>query len=266
MKKIFLIIITTLMITLSVNAENYDLNELIPINKETTLGTDNLRYINFSYKEQENKIVFENIKNVSNEDKAITITIALFSEDKKNIGTVNYCTNNMPTNNQVRVLKPNESTPYQIAITKDYLGDEYNLKDIKYIAVISDNKNCLTKNKDIYLGQKIDEIGQAKNNTLSKSAELLIKMLTIIGGVLLVIFVYNFMFSSKYRNMDGEDVRQEYSYINKELENKRKYDAIHNPKPKKIKKETKTKEVKYQEEAENNNANKESSDLHNFYK
>ena len=172
----------------------------------------------------------------------------------------------MPTNNQVRVLKPNESTPYQIDITKDYLGDEYNLKDIKYIAVISDNKNCLTKNKDIYLGQKIDEIGQAKNNTLSKSTELLIKMLTIIGGVLLVIFVYNFMFSSKYRNMDGEDVRQEYSYINKELENKRKYDAIHNPKPKKVKKETKTKEVKYQEETENNNTNKESSDLHNFYK
>ena len=125
MKKIFLIIITTLMITLPVNAANYNLNELIPINKETTLGTDNLRYINFSYKEQENKIVFENIKNVSNEDKAITITIALFSEDKKNIGTVNYCANNMPTNNQVRVLKPNESTPYQIDITKDYLGDEY---------------------------------------------------------------------------------------------------------------------------------------------
>ena len=66
--------------------------------------------------------------------------------------------------------------------------------------------------------------------------------------------------------MDGEDVRQEYSYINKELENKRKYDAIHNPKPKKVKKETKTKEVKYQEETENNNTNKESSDLHNFYK
>jgi len=71
MKKIFLIIITTLMITLPVNAANYDLNELIPINKETTLGTDNLRYINFSYKEQENKIVFENIKNESNEIKRL---------------------------------------------------------------------------------------------------------------------------------------------------------------------------------------------------
>ena len=35
MKKIFLIIITTLMITLPVNAANYNLNELIPINKET---------------------------------------------------------------------------------------------------------------------------------------------------------------------------------------------------------------------------------------
>jgi len=32
----------------------------------------------------QNKVDFENIKNVSNEDKAITITIALFSEDKKN--------------------------------------------------------------------------------------------------------------------------------------------------------------------------------------
>ncbi len=266
MKKTFLIIITALMIILPVNAANYDLNELIPINKTTTLGTDNLRYINFSYKEQENKIVFENIKNVSNEDKAITVTIALFSKDKKNIGTVNYCSNNMPTNNQVRVLKPNESTPYQIDITKDYLGEDYNLSDIKYIAVISDNKNCLTKNADEYLGQKIEEIGQIKNNGLSDDSELLIKILTIIGGVLLVIFVYNFMFSSKYRNVDGEDVRQEYSYINKKLEDKRKYDAIHNPKPKKVKKETKTQEVKNQEEIENNNTNKESSDLHNFYK
>ena len=266
MKKLILIVITILMTALPVNAANYDLYELIPINKTTTLGTDNLRYIGLSYNEKENKIVFEKIKNVSDSDKAITFSIALFSKDKKNIGTVNYCTSNMKKNSEGRVLKPNETTPYEVEVTKEYLGDDYNLKDIKFIAVISDNKNCLTNNKDIYLGQEVDEIGLPKNNTLSDDSELFIKIISIVGGVLLFIFVYNFMFSSKYKNMDGEDVRQEYSYINKQLERKRKYDAIHNPQPVKEKKEDKTEEVKYQEEKENNNTNKESSDLHNFYK
>lgn len=277
MKRIILFI-TILVITLvsqNVYAANYNIKELIPVNKHTTIGTNNFRYIDFYYNDNEmeadglknNFIIFSKIKNVSDEKKAVTVSIGLFDKDKKNIGTINYCSTKDKTSVVAGTeLNPDEEKSYVIEVNKKYLADKKTVKDIEYISILSDNPNCTTGSSLDFVGQTVDEIGQIKNTGLSDDAELLIKILTGIGIVAIIIFVYNFMFSTRYKNFNGEDVRQEYSYINKELEAKRKYDAIHNPTPPKKVKEVKTQGVKAQEERENSNANKESSDLHNFYK
>ena len=214
-----------------------------------------------------NFIIFSKIKNVSDEKKAVTVSIGLFDKDKKNIGTINYCSSKDKTSVVAGTeLNPDEEKSYVIEVNKKYLADKKTVKDIEYISILSDNPNCTIGSSLDFVGQTVDEIGQIKNTGLSDDAELLIKILTGIGVVTIIIFVYNFMFSTRYKNFNGEDVRQEYSYINKELEAKRKYDSIHNPTPPKEVKEVKTQEVKAQEERENSNANKESSDLHNFYK
>lgn len=277
MKRIIMLI-TILVITLvsqNVYAANYNIKELIPVNAHTTIGTNNFRYIDFYYNDNEmeadslrnNFIIFSKIKNVSDEKKAVTVSIGLFDKDKKNIGTINYCSSKDKTSVVAGTeLNPDEEKSYVIEVNKKYLADKKTVKDIEYISILSDNPNCTTGSSLDFVGQTVDEIGQIKNTGLSDDAELLIKILTGIGIVAIIIFVYNFMFSTRYKNFNGEDVRQEYSYINKELEAKRKYDSIHNPTPPKEVKEVKTQEVKAQEERENSNANKESSDLHNFYK
>lgn len=277
MKRI-IFFITILVITLvsqNVYAANYNIKELIPVNNHTTIGTNNFRYIDFYYNDNEmeadglknNFIIFSKIKNVSDEKKAVTVSIGLFDKDKKNIGTINYCSTKDKTSVVAGTeLNPDEEKSYVIEVNKKYLADKKTVKDIEYISILSDNPNCTTGSSLDFVGQTVDEIGQIKNTGLSDDAELLIKILTGIGIVAIIIFVYNFMFSTRYKNFNGEDVRQEYSYINKELEAKRKYDAIHNPTPPKKVKEVKTQGVKAQEERENSNANKESSDLHNFYK
>lgn len=277
MKRIIMLI-TILVITLvsqNVYAANYNIKELIPVNAHTTIGTNNFRYIDFYYNDNEmeaeglrnNFIIFSKIKNVSDEKKAVTVSIGLFDKDKKNIGTINYCSSKDKTSVVAGTeLNPDEEKSYVIEVNKKYLADKKTVKDIEYISILSDNPNCTTGSSLDFVGQTVDEIGQIKNTGLSDDAELLIKILTGIGIVVIIIFVYNFMFSTRYKNFNGEDVRQEYSYINKELEAKRKYDAIHNPTPPKKVKAVKTQEVKAQEERENSNANKESSDLHNFYK
>lgn len=277
MKRIIMFI-TILVITLvsqNVYAANYNIKELIPVNAHTTIGTNNFRYIDFYYNDNEmeadglknNFIIFSKIKNVSDEKKAVTVSIGLFDKDKKNIGTINYCSSKDKTSVVAGTeLNPDEEKSYVIEVNKKYLADKKTVKDIKYISILSDNPNCTTGSSLGFVGQTVDEIGQIKNTGLSDDAELFIKILTGIGIVAIIIFVYNFMFSTRYKNFNGEDVRQEYSYINKELEAKRKYDEIHNPTPPKEVKEVKTQEVKVQEERENSNANKESSDLHKFYK
>ena len=101
MKRIIMFI-TILVITLvsqNVYAANYNIKELIPVNAHTTIGTNNFRYIDFYYNDNEmeadglknNFIIFSKIKNVSDEKRAVTVSIGLFDKDKKNIGTINYC-------------------------------------------------------------------------------------------------------------------------------------------------------------------------------
>ena len=90
MKKILLLVLLTLLLSpINSNAANYNLNELIPNNTETTIVTDNFSYKDFYY--NNGAITFKGIKNLTNEEKPLSFSIALFNAEKKNIGTIYYC-------------------------------------------------------------------------------------------------------------------------------------------------------------------------------
>lgn len=258
MKKILCTILLFILVLIPVKAANYELKELIPAGVVTTIKGKNYLYKNISYRDGE--IVIEKIKNESDKKTPLTISIGLFSNNKRNIGTINLCLDD------ISFASKEEKLDYHIKVEEKYLGDEYTTDDIKYISVLSGNETCRTSGEHDFLGQTVDEIGMAKNNTLTDSAVLLLNMLKIIVVVLVILFLYKFLFTSAYQNMDGADTRAGYKSLNKELKKEREEELRRNPpKPKEIKK-TKTDEVLEQEAKEKENERKDNSDLHNFYK
>lgn len=266
MKKIILsiILILTVITQLPVHAANYEIKELIPADIETTIVTNRFSYKGFYYnvnkedgdKSKRNSIVFRGIKNLSDEARPITISIALFDEKRLNIGTINYCTGN---------INPGEEITYEIPVTKEYLGDGFKAKDVKYISVLSDNLNCTTGGADYYIGETVEKIGIAKNNVITKPIELTLVVFIVVGAVLLFLFLYSFMFTTEHMNYDGEDTRRKFVYINKKLKQKRELQAMLHPEPEPEKKSEKSDKVLQQEE-EAKNADKTGTDLHNMYK
>ena len=277
MKKIIRLLIVVLGIVLynDVYASNYELKELIPIDTETTIVTNHFSYQSFYYKTKNkidntnsnNYLVFGNIKNISDEDLPISITVALFDKEKKNIGTINYCTATEDNSNTSQILKSKESTPYTIEVTKDYLGKGKKLKDVKYISVLSENINCRNNTgSDEYIGQTIEEIGIGKNNQIGVEVERLIQLLTLCLLLLIALCIYKFLFTSAYQNMDGTDIRQEYAYINKRLKNKREKELRENPPTEPPKKDNKSDKIRKEEAIEASKEHQEKTDLHNMYK
>ncbi|MBQ6323661.1 MAG: hypothetical protein IJI22_02380 [Bacilli bacterium] len=264
MKKISLLIIVLLMTFIPVNAANYEMRELIPINIENTIVTNNFSYKSFVYvdnkegvdKSKNHSIVFRGIKNLSDEAKPITISIGLFNSEKRNIGTINYCADS---------LQSKEEKDYEIKVTKDYLAKENTVNDIKYIAVLSENINCRKDGELDYVGQKVEDIGMKKNNTLSTDATFLLKVFGAVFGVIFLIFLYEFVFTSYYTNFDGKDIRTDYKKYNKELKARREFEERIHPTPPPVKKKTKTDEV-LKQEAEAAKEGRDETELHNMYK
>lgn len=256
MKKIFCIMLFILLALIPVKAANYEMKELIPLDVTTTIKGKTFLYKNISY--SNNKIHIERIKNESQDSSPFTISIGLFDKDEKNIGTINLCLEDMTISSKEEIFN------YEIEIDKKYLGEKNKLKDIKYYSVLGGNESCRKTGEHDFLGQKVDEIGMSKNNTLTDSAVLLINILKYIGITLVVLFILKFLFTNAYQNMDGSDTRAGYRNLNKELKRERERELRENPpKPKEIKK-TKSDEVLKQEEKEN--TSRDNSDLHNFYK
>ena len=270
MKRIIkLLLIGLLLVTYQVNAAEFKAMELIPVNEKSnaTVTTDHFKYIDINYNKNNNNISFGTIRNISSEKRFITVTIGLFDSKSENIGTINYCAKDENENGLAGAeLDINQGISYTISVDRTYLAKNKNFNNIKYISILSDNINCNTGNALEYVGQKVDKIGQAKNNTLNNSEKLFVKILILIGGVGLFVFIYNYIFSTKYQNIDGEDVREDYNKLNEKLARQREYDAINNPpKPKPVKK-NKSDKVIAEEQLEKSKENTNSSDLHNFYK
>ena len=234
MKKIgkLLGIILLLLCSLNVNAANYELKELIPKKIETTIVTKHFSYRSFYY-DGEGYINFKSIKNISDEELPISITIALFGKDKKNVGTIFYCSSE-------NKLVAKEEKSFSIPVSKAYLEKGKNVKDIQYISVLDENINCRTEGSDYYIGQTVEEIGQAKNTSIGRNAKIFFIVIGVVGGLILLLFILDYMFTSAYENMDGDDVRIGYRKYNRQLKDERERQLrLHPPKPKEVKK-TKT--------------------------
>ena len=273
MKKtsLLLIIVGIILTAINVNAANYQMKELIPVNIKTTIVTNHFSYKRFMYDDNHesgdtlhnNAIVFEGIKNLQDEEKPITISIGLFDKNKKNIGTINYCSSVDKKNTEAKNLASKEEIAFKIPVDESYLKKGTTVRDIKYIAVISDNINCHYGGSDEYVGQTVEEIGMIKNTSIDDDSKMFFYIILGIGGLLLLLFLYRFVFTTYYSNVDGQDVRQGYNEYNDELKREReKENKLHPPKPPEVIRE-KTEEVIAQEEQAKEET---TTDLHNMYK
>ena len=204
MKKIltFVILFLTLISIKTVNAANYELKELIPVGIKTTIVTKHFSYRQFYYDNTDNKIHFSSIKNIFDEELPLSFSIGLFDENKRNVGVIHYCDKN---NN---ILAPGSEIEFAFEVTSEYLGKEKNKNDIKYITVLEDNYTCKTDKSQIYVGQKVDELGSYYGGEITDSAKLTMQVISIVAGVIFVIFIYQFLFTNKFKNMDGNEVRE----------------------------------------------------------
>lgn len=217
MKKIVKLVILMLavFITTNVNAANYELKELIPKDVKTSITTNNFNYRNFKFTTTGGaQIQFEAIKNISDEAKPLSISIALFDSKRKSIGTINVCTK------EETYMNPKEERTYSINIKSSNLSEGVTTEDIHYISVLNDNITCKVEQLD-FTGQKIDEIGKTASGELRQQEKLAIQVISILAGTLFILFLYQLLFTTKYVNVDGDDVRQAFRRINMELRQQR---------------------------------------------
>lgn len=274
MKKIRIVFLLLILFSIKeVRAANYQIKELIPVDTPTTIVTDNFSYKNFYYNDNKmeaeslknNFIIFENIKNLTDKELPVSISIGLFDENKINIGTVNYCSTNdkySVVNNTI--LQSEEEKNYVIEVNKKNLADKKTVNDIKYIAVLSDNINCRSSGSLEFVGKKVEDIKTMKKSFLdNQHTQLVIQIFTILLIIFIIGFLYKFLFTNSFRNFNGNDVRDEFKYRNKELAKERENVKIEKP----IKKDTsKSSLIKEQEMNALNSENKDKTELHNLYK
>ena len=251
------IILCVIGIILPVKAANYAFKELIPQEITTTIRGKTFLYKDLSY--QNGVVTFKKIKNNSKEKKPLSISIGFFDEAGKNIGIINYCSNEQALNAK------EEKEDFVIDVKGSNLETGKGFKDIKYISILSENSTCRLGGSQEFIGQTVDEIGMAKNNVLTSSELFVVNIFKVILVALIILFVYKFLFTGAYRNVDGEDVRQEYAYINKTLKKEREAELKRNPPKPKEPKKTKTDKVIEQEKEQNEKDKADDSDLHHMY-
>ena len=246
----FIILIIICLSMKTVYAENYKLKELIPYGVDTTIHTDNFSYKGIFITNE--GIQFNGIKNLTNEKMPISISIGLFDRKGVNIGTINYCD---------YYLEADSEMSYIIKFDSRYFAKNKKVNDVKYIAVLGDNTNCRTTGSGDYVGQSVDKLGIIHKNKLDNQVELLLSIITILGGALLIFIVYKLIFTRSYRNMNGNEVRKAYEEINKELKEKHDKENIEIL----DEKESKPRDILIQEK-EAQEEDKSGTDLHNLYK
>ena len=168
MKKYFMILLTFLfffLFVLPVEAEEYELNKLIPVESTATVHTDKFDYTNFTVNTKPDekgngKITFASIRNNTKSKTAVSINILLFDENKKNVGYLTYCSDKDYSNEANRGIKLNggEGKPYTIDITSKFFVEEKSVKDVFYFAVEDENPYCHVGGYDKYAGQTLEEI------------------------------------------------------------------------------------------------------------
>ena len=148
----------------NVQAEDYKVNTLIPVNTVASVETDKFDYKNFTYNSTVDEkgnatIKFEAIQNNTLSKTAISINVLLFDENKKNIGFLTYCTDkDVSSDNAGFKIRANQVVPFTITVTQRYFVDGKLPKDVRYIAVRDENRYCQIGGYSNYKGLTIEEI------------------------------------------------------------------------------------------------------------
>lgn len=149
-------------------AQPYQLNEAIDVGREATIESEMFTYANFSYSplvdDKGNGIInFSTITNKTNSKLPVSISIALFDINGKNIGHINYCSDkDFGGVNEDFELGGNQSSPFKLIVTSKYLIEGAKASDVKQIVVLGDNKYCQIGGSTKYQGLTIDEVTAGK--------------------------------------------------------------------------------------------------------
>lgn len=203
----------------SVVKENgYKTMELVPVENSINISGDNLDYTNINYNNVTSELSIGSITNTTNKKIPISISIGFFDLSQKNVGIFNYCSDNdIETNYSGLQLTSKNSTSFSFIIDDEYLKDKINTTDIKYIAVMSDNKDCKVGGADSYLNKTIDQIEKKDSVDADKydgflTLEQIIAQFTFVFIIFIVLslvlyivqgFVLNNLHTRMYGNGTG---------------------------------------------------------------
>lgn len=212
----------------NVEASTYSVKELIPINELATVETDTFTYQDFLYSSSIDSkgnasINFNQIINKTSDTVPVSIGVLLFDGDKKNIGYLTYCTNQDFDSdfNQFK-LKAKEGASFSITVssryftTREYVEDnipkkeKYKPSDVRYIAVMDENKFCKIGGYSNYQDLTIEQInnGQTANDRIllrdipKQIINIGIPLVVVIVGLtFLVYFIYCSFLDSLHKKM-----------------------------------------------------------------
>ena len=195
-----------------VYADDYKINELIPVDTVASVETDKFDYKNFSYVSAVDSngnatIKFEGIQNNTLSKTAVSIDVLLFDEQQKNIGFLTYCTDkDVSSENAGFKIRANQVVPFSIPVTSRYFVKEKTPRDVRYIAVRDENRYCQIGGYTSFAGLTMEEINSgevSKDKGIFSFSDLsslidmkIITVLLIIAGVIVGIFGLLSLFKS----------------------------------------------------------------------
>ena len=195
MKKLIKVLVVVL-VCLSVkvvNAADYKIKELIPYNTKTSIHTDNFSYNGIYFDKK--GIHFDGIKNLTNEKLPVTISVALFDSNGRNVGVVNYCS---------LFVEGKDEIGFIIEFEDYYFGRNKNADSVKYMAVLDDNIYCKTSGSTDYIGKSVDEMGIIHKEKFNSPFELILSVLTILVGLIVIYIIYRLLFAKAFKNIDNK--------------------------------------------------------------
>ena len=157
------ILVGLFIFSISVQALEYGVGKLIPVNELATVHTEKFDYMDFSYNstvnEQGNGVLsFQKIRNNGISKTAVSMNILLFDKNKKNIGLISYCSDKDSGEKSGFKISGGGEVDYSLLINSNYIVDGKSPEDVSFIAVYDDNSFCSVNDKDKYVSQSIEEI------------------------------------------------------------------------------------------------------------
>lgn len=224
--KYVLIFIVSFCFYNNVFAKEVGFKELIELDEKVTIKGENFTYSDFYYNDvkegekylKSKYIVFDNVTNNTKKTVPVSINIALFDKDKKNIGILSYCsTEDKISAMNGKKLKKGESSYFVVEVAKRHLLDDKTINDIKYFAVLSENMECKFGTSFVGVGKELEEIpDDIGEPVLNIQME---KSLKIFLFLVIVIIVTKLIFDTFRRKRTNARIKKQYDKYNNRMLN-----------------------------------------------